>query len=177
MRAAYNYRFVQKDGSRGVHNVAFAVGLLKASIADLTGDSNNDGLADWWQILWFGSVTNMYAAPNATPAGDGVPNWLKYALNLDPKVPGIQVPDGIVYADGDTLGGGTNTIHIYTAAEVSFDTQVGYDYQIQAISNLGGGWQNIGPLLEGTGLAKSYVTPTRLNVKQYYRVQQVVHTP
>jgi hypothetical protein len=35
LEAAYNYLFVQKDGSLGVHNMAYTVGLLKASIADL----------------------------------------------------------------------------------------------------------------------------------------------
>jgi len=36
LEAAYNWLFVNNDGSRGVHNTAYAVGLLKASIADLT---------------------------------------------------------------------------------------------------------------------------------------------
>lgn len=31
--AAYNYFFVMKDGSRGVHNTAFTVDLLASSIA------------------------------------------------------------------------------------------------------------------------------------------------
>jgi len=35
LEAAYNYLFVQKDGSHGIHNMAYTVGLLKASIADL----------------------------------------------------------------------------------------------------------------------------------------------
>ena len=35
LEAAYNYLFVQGDGSRGIHNMAYTVGLLKASIADL----------------------------------------------------------------------------------------------------------------------------------------------
>jgi hypothetical protein len=35
LEAAYNYLLVQKDGSLGVHNMAYSVGLLKASIADL----------------------------------------------------------------------------------------------------------------------------------------------
>jgi hypothetical protein len=39
LEAAYNYLFVQKDGSLGVHNMAYTVGLLKASIADLTANS------------------------------------------------------------------------------------------------------------------------------------------
>jgi hypothetical protein len=176
LAAAYNWEFVTSDGSHGVHNVAYAVGLLKASIANLTGDGNNDGLPDAWQIQYFGSATNANAAPNASPAGDGVPNWLKYALGLDPTVPGLVVPNGVVWANGKTLGGNnpTNTVQIYTAAEVAFNTQVGVTYQIQAISNLGGGWQNVGNPIPGTGNAISYVTPTRHNVQQYYRV---VHSP
>ena len=35
LEAAYNYRFVQRDGSLGIHNVAYTVGLLKASIENL----------------------------------------------------------------------------------------------------------------------------------------------
>ena len=39
LEAAYNYLFVQKDGSLGIHNMAYTVGLLKASIADMTKNS------------------------------------------------------------------------------------------------------------------------------------------
>ncbi len=35
LQAAYNWNFVKEDKSLGVHNTAYAVGLLKASIADL----------------------------------------------------------------------------------------------------------------------------------------------
>jgi Cytochrome c554 and c-prime len=173
LEAAYNYLFVQEDGSMGIHNTAYAVGLLKASIADLTDDANNDGIADTWQIQYFGSINNPLAAPNATPAGDNYPNWLKYALGLDPTVPGIVVPGGVVWADAGGIGGGTNTIHIYTAAEIAFDTEVGKTYQIQGISSLGGGWQNIGNPIPGTGAAISYVAKTRGTSQQYYRV---IHT-
>ncbi len=40
LEAAYNYRFVQRDGSLGVHNMAYTVGLLKASIEDLQKNSS-----------------------------------------------------------------------------------------------------------------------------------------
>jgi hypothetical protein len=176
LKAAYNWQFVNNDGSKGIHNVPFAVGLLKASIADLTGDANNDGLPDWWQIYYFGSITNVNAAPDAAPAGDGVPNWLKYALGLVPTVPGIVLPTGVVWANGSALmNSATNTIYIYTAAEVAFDTQAGTTYQIQSISSLGGGWQNVGPPIVATNNGSmSYLTPTRKNVQQFFRV---VHTP
>lgn len=172
LKAAYNWQFVNNDGSKGVHNAPFAVGLLKASIGDLTGDNNNDGLPDSWQIQYFGSATSPNAAPNATPAGDGVPNWLKYALGLNPMVPGLAVPGGVVWANGTMLGNSsaTNTVQIYTAAEVAFNTQVGKSYQLQAISSLDGGWHDVGAPIVGDGKAVSYVTPTRQNVQQYYRV-------
>jgi hypothetical protein len=35
LEAAYNWQFVNNDGSKGIHNTAYAVGLLKASIANL----------------------------------------------------------------------------------------------------------------------------------------------
>jgi hypothetical protein len=35
LEAAYNWLFVTNDGSKGIHNTAYTVGLLKASIADL----------------------------------------------------------------------------------------------------------------------------------------------
>ena len=37
LQAAYNWQFVKEDGSLGVHNAAYAVGLLKASIASVSG--------------------------------------------------------------------------------------------------------------------------------------------
>ena len=43
LKASYNWQFVNNDGSKGVHNAPYAVGLLKASIADLTGNPNTSG--------------------------------------------------------------------------------------------------------------------------------------
>lgn len=173
LKGAYNYLFVQEDGSYGVHNLSYAVGLLKASIADLTGDANDDGLPDAWQIQYFGSANSPNAAPNACPAGDGIPNWLKYGLGLNPLTPGIILPDGVVWANTGTIGGSaaTNTVQIYTAAEIAFNTEVGKTYQLQAISSLGGGWQNVGAEVAGDGNARSLVTPTRGKLQQFYRVK------
>jgi hypothetical protein len=176
LKAAYNWQFVNNDGSQGVHNAPYAVGLLKASIADLTGDANNDGLPDWWQIQYFGSAAAPNAAPNASPAGDGVPNWLKFSLGLDPLVPGITVTNGVVWANGSAAitPGSTNAIQIFTAAEVVFTTEVGTTYQLQSISSLGSGWQNVGEPIAGNGLSMSFLTPTRNDPYQFYRV---VHSP
>lgn len=37
LKAAYNYEFVREDGSMGVHNTRYTVGILRAAIKDLTG--------------------------------------------------------------------------------------------------------------------------------------------
>ena len=102
------------------------------------------------------------------------PRRRRLALGLNPTIPGLVVPDGVVWANATALGGETNTVHIYTAAEVVFDTEVGTSYQIQSVSSLSGGWQNIGGPIAGTGQSISYVTPTRSNAQQFYRV---AHTP
>jgi hypothetical protein len=175
LEGSYNWQLVDHDLSKGVHNAAYAVGLLKASIGDLTGDLNEDGLPDWWQVQYFGSVTNPLASFYATPANDGVPNWLKYQLGLNPTQPGAAIPGGFVWGPSLNNPQGTNAVAIYTAAEVVFDSVVGTTYQIQAISTLSGGtWQNVGGSIAGTGGAISYVTPTRNSPQQFFRV---VHTP
>jgi len=177
LEAAYNWEFVSSDGSLGIHNAPYAVGLLKASIGNLTGDANNDGLPDAWQEAYFGAgfATNAAAGPNAVNNAAGVPNWMMCTLGLNPfgafTVPG----SGVIYFDGDNIvNGATNNIAIYTAAEIAFNTQVGTTYQIQGVSALTGGWQNISTNIPGTGGSISYLTPTRNNVQMFFRV---VHTP
>ncbi len=174
LNAAYNWEFVSSDGSMGVHNAPFATGLLNASIADLTGPSV-PGSFDAWATNYFGSLTNADATAYADPAGDGIPNWLKYALGLNPNVKGMAVPNGVVYANGNALGGNTktNTLEIYTAADVSFDTVAGMTYQIQEVSSLSQGWQNVGSPLVVTATnagSMSYLTPTVGNLQQFFRV-------
>jgi predicted CXXCH cytochrome family protein len=174
LRAGYNYLFVVEDGSYGIHNLSYAVGLLKASIADLTGDANMDGLPDWWQIQYFGTITNPQAAPYATPANDGVPNWLKYSSGLNPLVAGVPMTGGYVFGPSVVNPLGTNAVTIYTAAEINFNTQVGVTYQIQSIGKMGDAWQNVGGSIAGNGGSMRYLTQTRNPSQQFFRV---VHTP
>jgi hypothetical protein len=84
----------------------------------------------------------------------------------------MQVPGGVVWASGKDVGNpaGTNTVQIYMAAEVAFGTELGKDYYIQEVTSLSGGWKNIAGPIAGTGSQVSYVTPTRKDVQQYFRV-------
>ena len=78
----------------------------------------------------------------------------------------------MVYANGKTVGGNsaTNTVFIYTAAEVTFNTSVGSTYTVLGCTSLSSGWQPISPPLAGTGASMSYLCPTRQNVQQFFRV-------
>jgi hypothetical protein len=177
LQAAYNWQFVNNDGSLGVHNAFYAVGLLKASIANLTGVSTTGGLPDGWEIHYFGPgfTTNALASPDAINNSAGFPNWMMYALGLNPFSTPIVAGSGVVFFNGNNIvNGATNTIAIYTAAEIAFNTQVGTSYQIQGISALTGSWQNVSTNIPGTGGSISYVTPTRNNAQMFFRV---MHTP
>lgn len=175
LEAGYNWQFVNNDGSLGVHNAAFAVGLLKASIGDLTGDANNDGLPDAWQQTYFGAgfATNAAAGPNAVNNTAGVPNWMMNALGLDPRSAFTVAGSGVIFFNGNNIvNGATNTLALYTAAEIAFNTQKGVNYQIQGNSILTGGWVNISTNIPGTGGSISYLTPTRNNAQMFFRVVQ-----
>ena len=102
-----------------------------------------------------------------------MPNWLKYNRAWILQLPGTSMPEGVVFANGKNLVGNpgdTNSLAIYTAAEVAFSTEVGKTYQVQAISALNANWSNVGTPIAGTGNSMSYVTPTRGNAQQFFRV-------
>jgi hypothetical protein len=88
-----------------------------------------------WRDNHFGNPSNVGAGANtASPAGDGVPNLIKYALGLNPSIPATaaQLPSGGIQPDG-----GTNylTLTVNRAAQPSDIT-----YIVEVSSNLLGGW-------------------------------------
>ncbi len=60
-KAVYNYLFVEEDGSHGVHNLSYAVGILQASLEDLNrpgnffGSTEIDGFPGWRASPWYGN--------------------------------------------------------------------------------------------------------------------------
>lgn len=179
LRAAFNYLFVLEDGSYGVHNVSYAVGLLKASIADLTDDADRDGLSDKWEIAKFGSITAYDG--NGDPDADGVKNSLEASAGTNPMLVDSD-SDGINdYAELQAGSDPSNAsdqpgfvVQIYNAAEIEFASQVGKKYQVQKVSDLTSTWMNVGSVTNGTGNNISMVTSTRVGPSQgYFRVVQV----
>jgi hypothetical protein len=85
-----------------------------------------------WRDNHFGNPSNVGAGANtASPAGDGVPNLLKYALGLDPNTPATsgQLPTGGIQPDSgqDYL---TMTINrTNRPADISYVVEVSGDLQ------------------------------------------------
>lgn len=179
LRAAFNYRFVRDDGSYGAHNLSYAVGLLKASIADLTDDADRDGLSDKWEIAKFGSITAYDG--NADPDNDGVKNSLEFSAGTNPLLADSD-GDGVndlaeMQAGSDPLNALDKpgfVVKIYTAAEIEFASEIGKKYQVQRVSDLTTTWMNVGSVTNGTGNNISMVTSTRSGGTQnFFRVVQV----
>ena len=70
LQALFNYDFVLEDKSYGIHNAQYAVGLLKASIKDLTGRTISTG--GQVRVLQ-GGVARGGLVASAAPAGKMVP--------------------------------------------------------------------------------------------------------
>lgn len=178
LQAAWNWQFVDHDLSKGVHNAPYAVGLLKASISDLTDDADHDGISDKWEIANFGSL--VYDG-NSDNDNDGAKNSLEISAGTNPL---LADSDGDGINDGVEFNAGSNPLNaldkpgfvvkIYTAAEIEFASEIGKRYQVQTVSGITGTWLNVGSVTNGTGNDISMVNSTRSGGGQgYFRVVQV----
>lgn len=179
LQAAWNWQYVNVEGSKGIHNASYAVGVLKASIADLSDDADNDGISDKWEIANFGSITAYNG--NADPDGDGVKNSLEITAGTNPLLADTD-GDGIndlaeMQAGSDPLNALDKpgfVVKIYTAAEIEFASEIGKKYQVQTVSDITSSWVNVGSVTNGTGNNISMVNSTRAgNGQGYFRVVQV----
>jgi len=179
LNAAWNWQFVNVEGSLGVHNAPYAVGVLKASIADLTDDADHDGLSDTWENARFGNITTYDGLDD--PDNDGVNNSLEISAGTNPL---LADTDGDGVNDLAELQAGSDPLNnldlpgfvvkIFTAAEIEFASEIGKKYQVQRVSDLTGAWLNVGSVTNGTGNNISMVTSTRTGGTQgYFRVVQV----
>ena len=186
LKAAYNYLFVEDDGSRGVHNATYAAGILKAALADLTGDTSicgdrdDDCLMDDWEILHFGSIEAYDGQDD--PDNDLVNNVMEFSVRTLPMKSDSDM-DG--FSDFDELHTGTDPLNaednpdvgkssIYHAAELVFFTEEGKTYQVQAVAELGNEtWTNVDEPFEGTGDMMQMFVSTRETSYRFYRVVEV----
>jgi hypothetical protein len=83
------------------------IGQLKNVFSfDVTIDSNTNGLPDWWEIHWFGSVTNL--AGNGDYDNDGLVNSNEYKWGTCPT---NSDTDGDGYTDGYEVQQGVDPLN------------------------------------------------------------------
>ena len=83
-----------------------------------------------WRDNHFGNPSNVGAgADTASPAGDGVPNLIKYALGLDPHAPvsGGQLPTASIQPDGGQSYLTLTANYAAQASDVTYAVEVSGD--------------------------------------------------
>ena len=177
-RGAYNYLYVEEDGSMGVHNPKYAAAILLSSIDDLKGgiDVDQDGLVDSWEVENFGSITAQSGQDDYD--GDGLTNIQEQHLMT---IPTLVDSDGDTYSDLIEVQGGSDPLEITSvptsdmillpAAEVGYMPQgTGTVVRIQSIDSLSGeGWQDLGPAQTNMGSWIYELDTLRGETNRFYR--------
>jgi len=101
-----------------------------SSVVTLTrtipGDSDSDGIPDWWMIKYFGHPTGQagdHSLAGDNPAGDGLSNLQKYLLGRNPLI-----WDDLHFVSCESLSDGRFNLAIFG--------QVGSNYTLQASTDL-----------------------------------------
>ena len=176
LNAAWNWQFVECGGQQGRPQRALRRRCAQGLHRRPDGRWQHGRIARLLADPIFRQRQCSERRPQRLPGGRWHPQLAQVRVwGSIPPSPALAVPDGVVWANGTSIGGGTNTIHIYTAAEIAFDTEVGRTYQIQAIS----AWAAAGRTSGRRSRARvnpSATSPRRGPRPQQY-LPQVVHTP
>lgn len=180
-RGAYNYLFVEEDGSMGVHNPKYAAAILQSSIDDLKGgiDIDRDGLVDSWEIEHFGNLTSQSGTDDWD--GDGLNNIQEHNLKTDPK---LADSDGDGFSDLVEFQAGSNPLEISSvptkdlvmlpAAELAYlpkGTNAVVHFQ-KIDSLIDGSWSNVGPAQTNVVGWAYQLDSMRGTTNQFYRATE-----
>ncbi|MDZ4405427.1 hypothetical protein [Prosthecobacter sp.] len=98
-----------------------------------------------WRQQHFGVTANAGdAADTATPAGDGIPNLMKFALGMSPAQPGVQPPVGVIEHESERY------------LSITFPRNpdaMDLTYEVQAADSPSGPWTTVTTIAPGNNLA------------------------
>ena len=93
--------------------------FFKAALVSSTCTNYSPPLPDWWAELYFNSTACV--DPNANSSGDGIDNWDKYILGLNPNISYVSQllisPPGGSYVSTPTI-----TIFSFNGASIKYTT-------------------------------------------------------
>jgi hypothetical protein len=145
-------------------------GTATSAFATLSIGGGLTGFAAWQSTNFTsGQLANpSISGPGATPAGDGVPNLVKYALGLQPFTPAPQPLIGFRMQNGEgvlSYSRPSTTTDVQYVAEVSTDLQnwTTNGESLQLIGTGGNGLQNWEAHYSGAANAQRYF---RLKIEQ-----------
>ena len=116
-------------------------GSITSSVASLVVNAPGAGFAAWLQTNFTQTQLNdpSTSGATATPAGDGVPNFVKYAMGLQPLV---AVTNSLIQFSFQNGGGVLTFKHPAGISDVTYEVQVSTD-----LTN----WTTTGVTLQLTG--------------------------
>jgi hypothetical protein len=123
-----------------------SAGTATSLFASLTLSNALSGFEPWRTLQFTPSqlAEPLVSGPNAAPAGDGVPNFAKYALGLLPFVPATQPLIGFRMEDGEGVLSYTRpatipdvTYRVRVSTDLSSWTETGVNQQMVGTNGMG----------------------------------------
>ena len=131
-----------------------------------------------WRSAWFNDVTNTGdGADSASPASDGIPNLLKYALALFPFEPS-SVPQAVLKDYGGSKFLSITFDRNADKSDINYEVQVadGPDGPWTTIASSIGGAPMTGPGLVQEAFATYYINPVTVGYSNFAEVRDVIST-
>jgi hypothetical protein len=118
-------------------------------------DTDGDGIPDWWELLYFGGITNAVATNDEEP--DGPDNYSEYVALTDPT----NAASFFAITDVTVIEG-TNVV-------VTFSSSSLRNYQPQYTEDIvnPGAWSNLGAAFQGAGVTNDTFTDTADGLREY----------
>lgn len=107
--------WIEAENATGTAYAQSAGADYQFSIAAVTGDSDNDGLPDDWELAFF---TNLFSGASDNPDNDGpigfpIANILEWALDLNPTVPNDPMGIKLLWSPAYPQPGDTVTLSYF----------------------------------------------------------------
>jgi hypothetical protein len=137
-----------------------------------TGDSDGDGLPDYYELKYSGSTTGF--SPTADNDGDGLSNRWELFLGTDPTSgqPNVRIAETVISTPNAAAFSAKPPPGPISKFTFVADTAPGVLYQIQEASAPGGPWRDVGVAVEGVGFPVQFSAEIAAGtVAMFYRLE------
>jgi hypothetical protein len=139
----------------------FSIGLELSATANLSLDTDSDGLPNWWESLHFEDET--IALPGDDGDGDGLSNLQEFIVGTNPKLPNVYQANLGMTAAQDT------TLQFQTIEDRSYT--VYYSHNLIGWDIAESGIQGTGGLMQWTDDGSQTETHPANEPRRFYRIQ------